>query len=1004
MFQLALAAPNDSLKLFIDDMMRNTPWDDEKLKSKITEDLLNKSQGSFLWLSLVLRDLVTCNTTEEVLETLEVIPPELSALYARQELLVARDLRPSDAPLVKSLLSWAACSERELHEEDLKEALKPKFPLLNVRHTLSRLCGDFVAVDRKGNISMAHHTANEFLTTAATSMLRVDTQEAHALILERCLTMLTSPRFKLRLKSHGCTGLLRYCCLSWPYHMARSDLVPKEENYVRQVFDLFGSPAVLAWIEAVAITGQISVLASASRALTQVTAIVRQTTAREDSVSHHSENIERLSSWATALVRIAGKFGTHLLQCPGSVYSLLPLFCPPDSVIARQFASTGPYAPKVTGISSPAWDDCLAKLTLSPNQRPEAIYCLDGFLGILTSDKCVNLYDTLSFEELRTFRHEETIATAQFSQGGNLLVTCGIRTMKVWDTATGRVLHRYSNPPGPGSRGLRAASVAFSRDTSEIIAFSLDSSIHRRKLSEEGDWVRVDFQGQDESTVARGRGSPFCSAFSPDGSKIALAYRAALTSVRDTETGSLIGLCVARDGYKITRNANTDHPLKLTWNPVTEHVVGIFLNGSVFKWDPSEPEAVEMDDRGILATEIACSADGRLIVTSHRDGSLKVFDFENFALLFSLSSMVRPSAMAFSPDGRRIYDLRQSVCSVWQPDALIRITEQDEHNGEASALCCGSSITGFSASEATAVMLQPVSVVAADGTSTAYAFGNDGGVVRYFPADSDQGVDLSCGLLGVRSLSFSLDGKSLTAGTLDNKVVVSKITPNGQLDGNSAFRLEALGAIRQTVLDARGEFLLTHDDESCYWMPHPNKRGFISVRPSSISYHDPGPDNETEKNPDLPGSMIERRWDIDWQRLDSVDWSNVAPTSSRRLQSIHRDDDLVVHRVFMTPDHKGMFLQLSGPGQIPGRREIRFTLLDTSFLLSSSMTDADPPSNRLQPRFLPKAILDTIEIPLGFLFDSHDPSRRGFRKGVDQAADVTLAFIDKDFWNAMILR
>lgn len=131
-------------------------------------------------------------------------------------------------------------------EYKLKEALKPRFSVLNLQHTISRLCSDFFAIDKRGNISLVHHTAREFLTKSSSSILAVRSDTAHTFILNKCLSVLTDQKFRLKLRSQGCVGFLRYCCLSWSHHMAHSDVDGHSNNNIRTIALFFKSVACLA--------------------------------------------------------------------------------------------------------------------------------------------------------------------------------------------------------------------------------------------------------------------------------------------------------------------------------------------------------------------------------------------------------------------------------------------------------------------------------------------------------------------------------------------------------------------------------------------------------------------------------------------------------------------------------------------------------------------------------------------------------------------------------------
>lgn len=72
------------------------------------------------------------------------------------------------------------------------------------------------------------------------------------------------------------------------------------------------------------------------------------------------------------------------------------------------------------------------------------------------------------------------------------------------------------------------------------------------------------------------------------------------------------------------------------------------------------------------------SQDGNFLLSSDNLGTISVWTFPGLNLLYRLvndNEFVRN--LAFSPNGQRFYDTRNSVCNVWEPDALVRSDEQD---------------------------------------------------------------------------------------------------------------------------------------------------------------------------------------------------------------------------------------------------------------------------------------------------------------------------------------
>lgn len=1006
--QTIMSAPQESLKLFISEVLDSAPWEPE-LKEWISTRLLRKSQGSFLWLSLVMRELMSCDTREQLGDVLDGTPEELFDMYHRIEESVARELRPADAPLVSSILAWVVCSERQLNEEELKEALKPEFSLLNLRHTTSRLCGDFVSFDKKGNLSMVHYTAKEFLLNSA-SVLVVNSSDAHALIFEKCLTVLTDPQFKIRLRSQGCTGLLRYCCLSWSHHMAGAGGAGFRDEDIQKLTAFFASSAVLSWIDAVATSGQLQVLTSTGKSLSAYMESYRHANAKLNKLREFPADLELLESWSTELVRVVGKFGKHLLEYPGCIYSLVPLFCPLGSIINRYFGRHGDIlAPRITGVASNGWDDSLAKLTLGHEKRSRAIICHDNSFGVVTAHKAVYLYDASTFQKTDVFPHGETIVTAQFNLDGTRMVTGGVKSVKVWDVTTGRELYSYANPDG-----MRAMAAAFSADSSEIIVACVDSNLRRRILSEAGDWIQVYWRAPSEPELGRGGGTPACVAFSPDGTYIAISHRTAPLTVWDTKTGNRIGRSDGRQGRRITRRDNVDYAVKLTWSPgAIEHVVGIFTAGTIFKWFPSNPQHEEME-APVVATEVACSPDGRLIVTSQKDGSLKIWSLDDFSLLYSLACMTRAHAVAFSPDSHRIYDLRRSTCNVWEPNALIRTPDQDEKLTESESSHYDRAIVVSRVSEAATVILEPISAVSFAPTTVAFAFGTDGGSVKYFPAGSNDSINVACSPLGITCLAISNRGDHLAYASMDKRSAVRR---TDDIEGQPVLEIKCESPISQLVFDASGEHLAVHCQTSLdiwslstnsmvsrrphtrgcrYWISHPfQENTYVSI--SAVDVERCGTLEAT------PTQM----WSISTagsQEVVSVDEKiSVVNLNSAGEDSSYRNPVPLVRKVLLSPRGHHMLIQSSNPATTKGEPASYFTILNTRFL---SQADGVPPPKQSVPRQqLPEIVSQLINIPLGFVLEAIE-MRMWLRDVTTAAAAVSmngeercsLAFIDHDFW------
>jgi WD40 repeat protein len=96
----------------------------------------------------------------------------------------------------------------------------------------------------------------------------------------------------------------------------------------------------------------------------------------------------------------------------------------------------------------------------------------------------------------------------------------------------------------------------------------------------------------------------------------------------------------------------------------------------------------------VFAHSIACSSDGRSLVTGSNQGTIEVFEFDqSFSGNTTLTLIYRINAfddlirgVIFSPDGLRFVDVRGQQCRVWAPAALVRKDNELESTGDVVSL------------------------------------------------------------------------------------------------------------------------------------------------------------------------------------------------------------------------------------------------------------------------------------------------------------------------------
>ncbi|KAI0122935.1 hypothetical protein BJ170DRAFT_118323 [Xylariales sp. AK1849] len=999
-FVVPVSTPESCLSLYIAAELRYTKWPgDPDFMDYITKSLLIKCRGNFLWLRLVLNELANCDFPHEALQALEETPEELAAVYHRIQGLLVHGMRPENRQLAIRILSWITSSERQLSLEELSEALQTQqhsVPMLHLRQTIDRLCGDLVTVDTNNIVSMVHHTAKEFLTHTTDIDLHVDSTEAHTMLFSRCLEALADPKFRLRLKTDECDGFLQYACTSWSYHLSRSN--ERQNASLVSLAAFLRSHAVLCWINAVCKLTNLRILTTSAKNMNTFRHKRRKFDAEQSHTLHPVADIDTLALWAAELIKIVGKFGFHLLRHPTAIYNLVPPFCPPDSAVSQQFYDANQSTLSVSGLLSTGWDDSLASFSVGHDCQPTVVHCMETHFAIHTRADTVNLFDASVFQETRKYCHQEFIVALNFNQDGDRLVTCGPRTVKIWDVSSGRLLYIYANPSD-----TRAYAVAFTRDSAHVVMCCMDGRVRLQNLGSPEDWKTAHREIPLDGFLGHGSGPPCAVSFCPDGSKVAIAKKGMRFGLWNTESGKLIGICqrskegaLSGMGLRPVR----PYPITLTWNPIHEHVVGVYNDLKLFKWNPVDTLSEELE-QPVPAYAVVCSPDGRFVVTACGDGSLHVWRYDTFSFICYLSCTSPVTSISVSPDGRRIYDTRESFCNVWEPNSLIRLAEADEQASETSSSHAESTAYSLQ-SELSAAIKEPVTSLEAASQGTAYCYSDDNGKLTFRSSTYESPRVVDCGFFGAKKLAFSNDEELIACAEFQGSVFVRRTTATDDYTELSvALELTSENPVQQILFDLSDSVLVIRCTDWIKAFPLRGE-GVPAVRPLGIEHcclalHPQ--EHNTLLSISSTGVTALSSWDLallkSWRfDVTAVDKAGrgVAPTLSRRhsyLPASPGSEATVIDKVLSCPNKRRILVQ-STEDLGPGRRSIRFFMFDPSLIRSNKESAAS--SVEAEP--LPLTVLRRIEIPIGFVSD--DAATGFVRRGSQEK--FSLAFLDHDFW------
>lgn len=633
----------------------------KKERELLVQLILKKSCGSFLWTRLVLEELQKTHTKSEIDQALKEVPNEMRPLYQRTlDTLSGLGRRKGR---IHELLTWAACCMRPMTTSQVKSAisLATNEDVPNINNVIESECGQLLTIDKNDNIRMVHETAREFLTDPGLkSEFAVSPLKAHTLIAERCLMYLVGDDLSLwRSARKGSVITMsvskdtfdQYAIECFSHHLARAD--PDSE----QLFSLlkrFLDDNILSWIRLVANSGDLTLLAQASKHLNTYAS------AFSSRRSLKNNGVEPLIGWSFDLMRLTAKFHHALITFPASIYSIVAPLCPATSMIRKAGKKVRGLPAK--GTIGEEWDDKLACIGVAQGQAT-AVRFGDGLMAIGFSSGALIVYSTMAYQEYITFNHGESVNIVRFQPKRGIIVSCGYRMTKVWDTKDGTLKHTFTTRH-------RVLDAAFDGD--KLLVATAGNYI--------SSWVLADtaIQGPDSfwndscaPAVTPLQRSVCALDLSPSQELLAVAYNGYPILLWDLRANAYYGTC----GKTLTNGKTSTHvvvDLVFNSNPDPCLLVVAYLDGDLALLNP------------LLNTELVCfranfrtlsaSLDGRFLAAAgDEEGTVHIYEFyrETLRPLYKARSPgTSVKKLALSTDGRYLADLRASQCAVWEPPLM----------------------------------------------------------------------------------------------------------------------------------------------------------------------------------------------------------------------------------------------------------------------------------------------------------------------------------------------
>jgi hypothetical protein len=259
---------------------------DSKLQADVQSYLHTNSDGTFLWVALVCKQLADPKTLRrKTLSVLKSFPPKLQPFYKRMMEQIHAQSDSEDLELCKQILASSTLAYRPIRLEELISIANLPDEFSNDQESLKELvglCGSFLII-RKGIIYFVHQSAQDYLIEDASLEIfphgRAEAQkrivsralQAMSPILRRDIYSLQDPGRSIEeIKPPDPDPLtpIRYACVYWIDHLCEiesgHDGVCLRDN---GKINVFLKEHFLYWLEALSLMRSMSSAVAAIRKL-----------------------------------------------------------------------------------------------------------------------------------------------------------------------------------------------------------------------------------------------------------------------------------------------------------------------------------------------------------------------------------------------------------------------------------------------------------------------------------------------------------------------------------------------------------------------------------------------------------------------------------------------------------------------------------------------------------------------------------------------------------------
>ncbi|THZ19973.1 hypothetical protein D6C91_04914 [Aureobasidium pullulans] len=626
----------NSLDIRIEDTQEDiSAYLDQQLDSsetRLRNGILAKSNGCFLWATLVVRRLENVHGLEARLQAIQSEPPGMQDLYAN----ISKSL--PDHQLSRTILTWVFCAVRPLSLAELSYVL----PGLSdegdddaVRTLVSRHCHDLMYVDSNDQVRTRHLSARDFLLRPGIdhgdSGLAIDRATGHKTLALGCLKYLLSSemnkksRHKLSI-SRRRSPFSSYAVDSFYLHLNESPA--QDQELLKQLSTFLKSDNLLAWIGYSARKGNLETVLRTAQSLKD---FLRRKSKTDLLIGIEVEVVDK---WATDLVKLIKRF-------TGSSSNT-------SSSSARRISETTSQPGTLTSVAS--------------GKSIFAIGSSTGKISLFNNSTCL--------EEV-VIRQDTRVKALRFATCTPVLISVSNRTIHAWNTQT-------SKPMWSAGIQKECMDLAFV-DDERVLLVALQNNVLLTYNALDGtvldtiEWARR-LQGRYGDKFKSK--FPLTATFKTELSTLAIVYRGQdivlwnyeedTYQLYNHDTGLSDGLTVQM------ASVNT---LLFSRSPESSLLVASYTLADLVLFDVRLKKVKVTVSKAGAYYRLSASPDGRTFAAGANDGTIKLYDFETLRVVYTIRSEDHAiTTLAFNHDSVRLFDIRGNgrSCRVWEPAALLR--------------------------------------------------------------------------------------------------------------------------------------------------------------------------------------------------------------------------------------------------------------------------------------------------------------------------------------------